>query len=210
MSQNQLWHYLTYSSPLVLLIGILVGLTYFRRLSQGNRIIFYYLVICLLMDLLCRYFLHVSHLKTNLFLLPIFAFLELLVFSVLYYKYIFRSKSKLLWLFIVVMHLIVLVDVATLSRLFHKESIFSYGKVIADISILFFCMMYYWKLSKGQISIVSKYMRLNAAILIYYSINLIIFLSHNFWAVNLVSAVSFYLYLTYLIWQNGKIRKILQ
>jgi hypothetical protein len=222
MSEVQLWHYAAYSSPLVLLIGIFVGLSCFWRLNPGIRLVFYYLVICLLTDLLCRYFGHVSHLKNNMFLLPIFAFFELLVFSILYYKQIFRSKGKLLLLFIVLMHLIVIWDVSTLSRLLHRESIFSFGKVIADISILSFCMIYYWKLSKGQIASNSEYFRLNAAIFIYYSINLIIYLSLNFlvnnrlsivtffWAVNLVSVVSFYLFLTYLIWQNGKTRKVLQ
>lgn len=219
---HQLWNYITFSTPLVLLIGIFVGLSCFRRLKPGGRLVFYYLAICLLIDLLSRYFGIVSHLKNNAFLLPIFAFLELLVFSILYYKHIFRSKSKFLLLFIVIMHLIVLLDVASLSKLLYQKSIFSFGKVIADVSILFFCMVYYWKLSMGQISIILEYTRLNAAIFIYYSINLIIFLSLNFlvnnrlsivtffWTINIVSAVSFYLFLTYLIWQNGKIRKILQ
>jgi len=222
MSQGQLWNIVSFVSPIVLLIGIIVGLLYFSQLNTTYRLITAYLSICLVMDILCRYLGAYSHLKYNLFMIPIFGFLELFIFSFLYYSKILRSNSKPLLLFIATMHLLILIEIVFALKSFHKESFQSYGKVIADAAILYFCLLYYWKVVKGQIPLDSEYNILTALIFIYYSVNLFIFLAVNFlvnekisvviffWAVNLISLVLFYLALIYLIWQNGKIPKSLQ
>lgn len=222
MKQGQLWSLISAISPVVLLTGVIAGITYFKQLKASYRLVVIYLAICLVTDLLYRFLGYYSHLKYNLFLIPIFGFLELVVFSILYYRYIFLNKNKSLLLLMAAMLLLILSEIVFVSELFHRETFHSYGKVIADASIVYFCLLYYWKVFKGQIPVNSEYNLLNAVVFAYYSVNLFIFLPVNFlvnakltfviffWAVNLISMVLFYLLLIYLIWQNGKTRKILQ
>lgn len=220
MDYDLLWNLISAISPILLLIGIIVGLKYINYLAPSWRLILAYLVVCLVVDLLYRYLGFYSHSKYNLFMIPIFGFLELSIFSVLYYKYIFQNKSKSLLIFIVTILLLILYEVISTLKSSHKESFHSYGKVVADASIVFFCLIYYWRVVKGQIPINSEYNFLNSVVFVYYSVNLLLYLPVNFlvnakltlviffWVVNLISMVLFYLILIYLIWQNGKTLKI--
>jgi len=222
MKENDFFNLIGLTSPIVLLIGIIIGIFYFRNLTKGFRMIFLYLVMALIIDLLSRYFGYYSHLKFNLFLLPIFGFLELVIFSTLYYKYILHSKSIPLLLFIIFMLLLIVVEFVFFNKLFDRKSFQSFGRVIADSAIISLCMIYYWKLVQGKVVMRSDINILNATVIIYYSINLILFLFINFlvnasihivtvfWTVNLVALIAFYLILIYLIWQDGKTRKILR
>lgn len=222
MIHKELWYIVSFASPIVLLMGIIVGLLNFSRLVAIYRIVVVYLAICFVTDLLTRYLGAYSHMKYNLFMIPIFGFLELVVFSTLYYKHILRIKSKYLLLFIVTMLLLILSEIAFAPRLFNRETFHSYGKVIADVSVLFFCLLYYVQVFKGHIPVNSESSVLNSVVFVYYSVNLLIFLAVNFlvnakltyvvffWVVNLISMVLFYLILIYLIWRNGKTRRIMQ
>jgi hypothetical protein len=222
MDLPQFWNLIFLTSPIVLLIGIFIGIFIYGHLSKGFRVIVYYLVICLITDLISRYFGSYSHLKFNLFLIPIFGFLELVVFSTLYYKYILQSKSIPLLLFMILMLLLIVFEFVFADKLFNQKSFWSFGKVIADLSIISFCLLYYWEVFKGEIEVRDDISFLNATVIVYYSINMILYLFINFlvnenlrivnvfWMVNLISMISFYLVLIWLIWQDGKTRKILQ
>jgi hypothetical protein len=222
MNEHDFYNLISPTTPIVLLIGILVGIFNFRHFSKGFRVIFAYLVMALIIDLLSRYFGYYSHLKYNLFLHPIYGFLELVFFSTLYYKYILHSKSIPLLLFIIFMLLLIVFEFVFVNKLFDQKSFQSFGRVIADLSIISFCLLYYWEVFKGRVAMRPDISFLNATAIIYYSINLIIFLFINFlvneslrivnvfWMVNLISVISFYLVLIWLIWQDGKIRKILR
>jgi len=221
MNQGQLWNIVTFISPIILIIGILLGIFKFKTLKESNRLIFLYLVFSLTFDLLSRYFGYYSESKYNLFLIPIYGFFELGFLSVLYYKYIFQSKSKFLLSFIVTMHLLILAEIILGKGLFHPKSFQSFGKVIADALIILYSIYFYLKMFKGQIPIRSKYAFLNAVVLIYFSINLIIYLAINFlvnaqfklvvsfWIINLLSVIIYELILVSLIWKDGRIRKTL-
>lgn len=176
----------------------------------------------LIMDLISRYLGYYSIFKNNLFLIPVFGFLELAIISTLYYKYILKIKSVPLLLFIVTMLLIILYEIIIAPILPYRKYFFSIGKIIADVSVIFFCMYYYWRVFKWQIPIKSQYNLMNAAIFIYYSISLLNYLTINFlineklsivtffWVIRFISMILFYLVLIYLIWQDGKTRKILR
>jgi hypothetical protein len=209
-------------SPILLLLGIIIGIFYYRNLSKEFRVIFAYLVMSLFIDFLSRYFGIYSHFKYNLFLLPVFGFLELAFISTLYYKYILQSKSIPLLLFIIFMLLLIVVEFVFFSKLFNGKSFQSFGRVIADSTIIYLAMIYYLKLVQGKVVMRSDINILNATVIIYYSINLIHDLFTNFlvnasiqiialfWAVSFISTIAFYLILIYLIWQDGKTPKILQ
>ena len=209
-------------SPILLSLGIIIGIFFFRNLSNGFRVIIGYLVMSLFIDLLSRYIGYYSHFKYNLFLHPIFGFLELAFISTLYYKYILHSKSIPLLLFIFFMLLLIVVEFVFFSKLFDAKSFQSYGRVIADLAIISLATIYYLKLVQGKVVMRSDINILNATIIIYYSINLThdIFLNFLvnasiqiialFWAVNFIALIAFYLILIYLIWQDGKTPKILR
>jgi len=222
MSPGQIWSLISSLSPITLMLGIIVGLRYLRYICKGYRLLVVYLAGAFITDLLFRYFGYYSHLKYNLFLFPIFGFFELVVISVLYYKYIFKRVSKSLFAFTVTMLLLITGEIFSINKLLQIKTFYSFGKVIADVSIIWFCLIYYWQVFKGEIPVKSKYGTLNAAILIYFSINLVLSLPLNFlvneklnvvvifWIVNLISMLLFYFLLIYLIWQDGKTRKILR
>ncbi len=174
MDQGQLWNIISFTSPFVLFVGVLFGVLKFRRLKKSNQLLVFYLGFSLTFDLLSRYFGYIAQSKYNLFLIPIYGFLELGFLSVLYYRYILRSKSKYLLSFIVFMHLLILVEIFFGKGLFHPESFQSFGKVIADASIILYSIYFYLKIFKGQIPIRSEYAFLNAVVLRCFSINLII------------------------------------
>ena len=220
-----LMHFLSLISPItpiLLSLGIIIGIFYYRNLSKGYRVIFAYLVMSLFIELLSRYFGIYSHFKYNLFLYPIFGFLELAFLSTLYYKYILHSKSIPLLLFIIFMLLLIVVEFVFVSKLFNGKSFQSFGRVISDLAIISLCMLYYLKLVQGKVVMRSDINILNAILIIYYSICIIHDLFYNFlvnasihiiavfWAVNFISIIAFYLILIYLIWQDGKTRKILR
>lgn len=209
-------------SPILLLLGIIIGIFYYRNLSKEFRVIFAFLVMSLFIDFLARYFGFYSHLKYNLFLYPIYGFLELIFFSTLYYKYILHSKSIRLLLFIIFMLLLIVIEFVFVSKLFDGKSFQSFGRVISDSTIISLAMIYYLKLVQGKVVMRSDINILNATVIIYYSISLIHDLFINFlvnasiqiialfWAVNFISLIAFYLILIYLIWQDGKTPKILR
>lgn len=221
MDQNQIWYYLSLLTPITLLLGIIIGICKFKYMCVSFRFVFYYLGMCLVVDLLYRYFGYYSDFKYNLFIIPVFGLFELIIFSKLYYSYILRSRSNILVVFIVLALLGVFSELLFVNRLLHQKNFQSFGKVIADAAIIFYCLMFYWKLFNGTIPIVKEHRNLNVAVLVYFSINLILFLPINFlvnesmsvvflfWVLNLVSVILFYLVLIYLIWQNGKTRKCL-
>jgi hypothetical protein len=222
MNEHDFYNLITPASPIVLFIGIVISIFYFRNLSNGFRVIFGYLLMSLFIDLLTRYFGFYSHLKYNLFLFPIFGFLELAFLSTLYYKYILHSKSIPLLLFIIFMLLLIVVDFVFFSKLFDRKSFQSFGRVISDSTIIYLAMIYYLKLVQGKVVMRSDINILNGTVIIYYSINLILYLFINFlvnasiqiitvfWMINLVTLIAFYLILIYLIWQDGKTPKLLR
>ena len=221
MNQGQLWNIVTFISPIILIVGVLLGIFMFKRLKKSNKLLVFYLVFSLTFDILSRYFGYIAQSKYNLFLIPVYGFLESGFLSVLYYRYILRSKSKYLLSFIVFMHLLILVEIFFGKGLFHPESFQSFGKVIADASIILYSIYFYLKIFKGQIPIRSEYAFLNAVVLIYFSINLIIYLAINFlvnaqfklvvafWIINLLSVIVFELILISLLWKDGRTRKTL-
>lgn len=221
MDQGQLWNIATFISPIILIIGVLLGIFKFRKLKESNKLIVFYLGFSLTFDLLSRYFGYIAQSKYNLFLIPVYGFFELGFLSLLYYRYILLSKSKYLLSFIVFMHLLILVEIFFGKGLFHPESFQSFGKVIADASIILYSIYFYLKIFKGQIPIRSEYAFLNAVVLIYFSINLIIYLAINFlvnaqfklvvafWIINLLSVIIFELILISLLWKDGRTHKTL-
>jgi hypothetical protein len=215
-----IWLIISKIPPLILLVGIFLNIKFHKKLKKIFLLIFIYLCISLIVDILFRYLGIYSHLKFNLFLIPIFGFAELIIYSIIYYKYLVKSRSKILLLLILLAHVLILLEIVFIKKSMTQKTFHSFGKVIADSVIILYCLSYYWNLFKGKIKIKQDIGLLIATTFIYYSVNLLIFLCVNFlvnanivlvtsfWTINIISNSIFYTILTYLIWQNGKTQSI--
>lgn len=219
---NDSFFFVTLISPLILFFGIIVGLYYRKHLIGCFRLLLTYMVFGFVSELVLRFFGYYSIVKYNLFLIPIYALLELLLFSILYYKHVVKSKSRFFLYFIFVLLGLILIDLSRIGSMFNASSFQSYGKVIADAGIVVFCLIYYLDVVKGKIKPTFELNLLNAASITFFSLNLIIFLAINFlvnasydivmffWNFNLVIVCLYYIIIIYLIWRNGKTRKSLR
>lgn len=213
---------ITLLSPLILLLGIIIGVYYRKHLNGCFRLLLAYLILGVLTELISKYFGYYSSTKYNLFLIPIYGLLELVLFSILYYRYIIRNRSKLYIYFILFLICLIIIDLSRIESMFKASSFQSYGKVIADAGIVVFCLIYYLDVVKGKIKPTFELNLLNAASIIFFSLNLIIFLAINFlvnanygivmffWFFNLTIVCLYYMIIIYLIWRNGKTRKSLR
>lgn len=212
----------TLISPIILIFGIIIGLYYRKHLDGCFRLLLMYLFIGIITELFSRYFGAISDLKYNLFLIPIYGLLELVLFSLLYYKYIIKRKSRRFFVIILILLGLTLVDLSRMGDMFKASNFQSYGKVIADAGIVLFCLIYYLDVVKGRIKSTFELNLLNAGSITFFSLNLIIFLAINFlvnakynivmffWNFNLFVICSYYIIIIYLIWRNGKTRKSLR
>lgn len=213
-------NYFSYLTPIVLLFTIVAGLLLFRQVSLHHRLLIVYLVVAFITDLLLRYFGFVSKRQYNLFIVPFFAFVELLIFGFVYYHTFFSKATKILWIVLSFVVLLI-VDALFFSHLFDAKKFQTYSKVITNFAIIAFCLLFYWQELKSDMPN-RNLLILNAGVILYFAVNLIIFSSLNFYVnapmyllaafviLNILSAVFFYLFLIYHIWQRGKTPKPLR
>lgn len=218
---SSLFFKLTFISPILLIVGIFFCLYYRKHLSGCFRLFWAYFTIGLITEILSRYFGFYSNLKYNLFLIPFYGLSELIIFTSIYYKYLFKRKNKKLLYFTYVLITLIILELTRFRHMFQAYNFQSYSKVIADIGIVCFGLIYYWDVIKGKVRFSSEINILNAANLSFFSMNLLLFLFINFlvnenyklvmifWTFNLIIISLYYTTLILLIWQNGKTRKSL-
>jgi len=187
-----------------------------KQLPQLYKLIGIYIGLSILVELLTTYFMRST--GYNLFLLPIYSFAELAIFSTIYLRF-FLKGEKIIQGLLVLAHALILLDFLFLCDLFNAKTFYAFSKVIADIAIVLLCLRYYWAILKEEMPIDKELLLLNSVFIGYFSINSIIFLSINFlvneslnlvtpfWILNALSALFLYLFLTYMIWQHGKTPK---
>ncbi len=213
---KDLIYYATYLSPLLLLLGLIVGGLYYKYLSPQHKTLYYYLLAAIIIDILGRIF--EAAYGNNLILIPVFGVLELISFSVLYYLHLLKTKSIPLLLIICAGLFYIIFEIWTVKSVDPK--VFqSYSRVVDAFIIVLMSILFYLKKVDEDDAIELNLFSLNAAILIYFSLHLIFFLPINFlinessqlkfyfWSVNLLVTLSFYLFLIRSIWKNGKTQK---
>lgn len=178
------------------------------------------MIFALLIDIASRIFM--LTIKYNLFLIPIFGLMELFLFSFIYYKYIFRTYNKIALAVIIVAIVVVVQDLFFREKLFDPSRFNSFGKVVSDLVILFAALLHIFRSMNSSLPFRKDYLILSFVLLFYFSINMLFTVAINFlvnekmnivfafWAINLIFTLLFYIALSLLIWQNGRIRKSLQ
>lgn len=209
--------YISYSITLILLVGVVIGAIGRQNLDAPMKYLHGYLVFALLSDVAFR---ALGNLGYNLFAIPIYAFLELLILSFFFYKYLLKGRSLVLYVLGIAITGL-LIDGLFFSQLFSVSGYQSLGKVIEDFMLVFLSLNYYFLWIKGQVK-ESSWLLLNGMMLVYFLINLILFASINFlvnevtdliiwfWAINNIVTVIYYSFIAYYLWQHGKTRPHLQ
>ncbi len=214
---DNFWLEILLACPTVIsFIGIIIGLLYFGRLNYINKCIFSYLIAAFIIDIASRY-LQITY-SNNLILVPIFGFIELLLFSMLYNELIF-NKNRLFKPIIGLFLLFILIDIIT-SKASTPKYFQSFGRVLDGFSIVFFSLYFYWKILKEETSKEIKKIRLNTGIFLFFLLNSLWFLIANFlvntpynlvfslWLINIIATPLFYSFLTFNLWQNGRPLKL--
>jgi len=194
------------------IVGIICLFVY-KQITPKYRYLSFYIWVTILINLMGVY------LHYNLFLLPIYSFVELAIFSIIYLRFFFREKNIVLQSLLLLAHALILLDFLFLCDLFNAKTFYAFSKVVTDITIVLLCLKYYLTILKEETPIDKELFLLNSVFIGYFSINSIIFLSINFlinesldlvtpfWILNALSALFLYSFLTYMIWLHGKIQK---
>ena len=201
---------------IVLIIGFGLGWFLYSKIDALHKSIFVYLSLMLSVDIagrLCEHYLDV-----NAIMFPIFSFIELSFFIYFYNKCLFKKPNKLL-IGLGCVALIYIVAEFLQYFVFNTldlKQFQPYCKIADNFVIIVMALVFYYQKINSFNETKWANFRLNTAVLIYFTINTVIFIPFNFiinetigvrlyiWTINVVIILLFYSYLTILIWKNGR------
>jgi len=216
MTFNEFAFYLGIFSAVLLALGVVVGLVVYNKLNALHKSIFVYLVLMLGIDWTSRAFTLI--IGTNLVIIPIFSFVELLFFICFYNKYLLDKPNKVLigsgciGLIYIVAEFLQYFVFNTLNL----KQFQPYCKIADNFVIIIMALVFYYQKMNNFNETKWTNFKLNTAILFYFTINAIIYIPFNFiinetigvrlyiWIVNVVVVILFYSYLTFLVWKSGR------
>ncbi|WP_286911807.1 hypothetical protein [Flavobacterium sp. UBA4197] len=216
MTFYQVLDYLTYLSPALLLSGIGIGLFRYKSLDISHKLIMLYFATALCTDLVSR--IYGQLFGNNLIFIIVFSLLELIVFSILYQFCFFEKKSRTLFALIAVAIGFIIWELFSLQTI-SPQQFQSYSKVMDAFVIILLAITYFFQKVGRNKETPKDVLRMNAVILIFFSLHLLFFLPINFlinvsselkfyfWCANLVITLLFYAFLNWEIWKNGLSRK---
>lgn len=152
----------------------------------------------------------------NLFILLIYSLIEVIIFTYFYFKFIFKRKHYLALIFSIIGIVYICWEIVKFEN--NIIDFQPYSKVVDNAVIIYLSLTFLYEkvIEFKQFKFQELYLQL--AILIFFTINSIIFLPLNFilnqavgkyfWQIILVITVIFYSYLTYSIWQNVRQNKL--
>ncbi|UUC44947.1 hypothetical protein [Flavobacterium cerinum] len=212
MTFYQFLDYLTYLSPALLLTGIGIGMYRYKSLDLSRKMLLLYISVALCTDLTSRIYGHLF--GNNLIFIILFSLLELIIFAILYQFCFFEKKSRTLFLLTLVASGFIIWELSSLHKV-APQQFQSYSKVMDAFVILLFALAYFFQKVGKYKTTQTEQLRLNAAILIFFSLHLLFFLPINFlinvssglkfyfWTANLVLTLFFYAFINWEIWKNG-------
>jgi len=209
----------TYLSPVFLVLGVGIGIYFFKSIDIFHKILVVYLASMLSIDMLARVFGEVY--GNNLIFIPILGFTELLLFSVFYYFSGLHENSAIKFF---------LFGITAISFLFSAWEIYkvydipieefeSYSKAISTFVVVLLSIGYFIENIRKRKNISAGEFLLNSGILMYFSLELILFLpidflinddsglKYYFWFANLIFTLVFYNFLIISVWKNGRIQE---
>lgn len=206
-----------YALPIILIIGILINLCFYKFITPMYKWIFYYLLIMLCVDVGARIY---GQFGSNLILLPIYSVIEVIIITIFYYKFLFEASHRLVKGLCFIASLYILWEIIILIGI-ETSQFQSYAKVADNFVVVTLTLAYFHE--KIYIFKESKWdnFQFNTVVLVYFFLNMIFFLPINFlinestglkfyfWFGTNILTLLFYSYLTHSIWKNGRTRKLL-
>ncbi|RZJ74098.1 MAG: hypothetical protein EOO45_09460 [Flavobacterium sp.] len=212
MTVHEIVDRLTYLSPAILAGGIWVGFLNFKKIDSVHKSITFYLLVMLCVDVASRI---LGHLGNSILVLLVYSLIEVILIVYFYYKYLFRTKHLVVLALSILAGIYILWEIASFEKIEAKH-FQSYAKVADNsIVILLALSFFYERLSMFKESKWDNF-RLNAIVLVFFSVNLLFFLPFNliinkstglqffFWYGILLITILFYVYLSWSIWNNSK------
>jgi hypothetical protein len=209
---------LTLLSPIVLLTGVIIGSINITKNPKIGHLIFGYFIVELLIEIASRYWGQVNSAKNNLIFLSVAGIVDLLFFSALYIGFFFPRKRR--WLLFLSIPTLLLLFYMMYHKVALTPSAFdAYDKVICDGIIVFYALVSSYDLISRKEEIRQDVMRVNAVVLLFFSLDLLFSLTTNFlinagthfviyfWILRFVLLTTLYTTLAYTLWQIGKNRK---
>jgi len=202
-------------SPLILLIGTVLGIVRSARNSAQEWIIWGFLVTALTIEglsLAAAY----SPSENNLHFLSFSTFFEFVFFSVLYvYFFLQKRRNWLIWVLSGIA-LILLIPLFSMTIIADLTKFHLYDRLLADWVLLLLSLLFLKDLLNDAKD-VPKHRQFSSIIISFYLVvDMFMALTINFmvneaptlvtafWLIRLAASLTLYSNLTYLIWLNGK------
>ena len=158
----------------------------------------------------------------NLIILPLFSLIELAFFVFFYNKYLLNKANKILAGIGVAGALFIVAEILQyfVFNTLNVKQFQPYAKVADNFIVIIMALVFFYQKMNSYSETKWDNFKLNIAILIFFTFNTIIFLpfnflinessgvKHYFWIGNLVMLLLFYIYLTSLIWKNGRVKQV--
>lgn len=198
-------------------IGFLLGIFHYKSLDIAHKGISWYLLAMVLVDIMSRI---LGATGNNLIGLLFYSLFEMTMFTFFYFRFFLKAKHPLVLLLFSLGVIYIIYEIIIFDR-DNMATYQSYAKVIDDFIIIILALTYIHE--KVNVFKESKWedFRLNIILIAYFSLNLVFFLPFNFiinkssgyqfyfWFAIAISVLTFYSYLTYSIWKNGRTQKLL-
>jgi len=216
MTFNEVSSALAFSTGIGLIIGVAIGVFTYKKLDSLNKSLFWYLLLMLMVHLSTKIMNAIA--VTSVMIFPVYSFIELSFFTYLYNKYLFNKPNKILiglgciGLIYIVAEFLQYFVFDTLNL----KQFQPYCKIADNFIVIIMALVFYYQKMNSFNETKWTNFKLNTAVLIYFTINTIIYIPFNFiinetigvrlyiWTVNIVIILLFYSYLTILIWKNGR------
>jgi len=200
-------------SPLLLAFGGSIAVYYYHSLDFSFRVIGIFLWCHLAIDVLGH--LSAALFDYNLWLLPVLALCELLLWSLVFHLVLFRKRKQVL--------LVLSVAGCLFLAWQSVEAILGTWQMVPNVRILATSIITMMSaallLDRVQEQPTRDYFSINAAILVYYSLSSVLFIPVDFliyeptvikfyfWMANFLFTLAFYATLIVQLWKHGKNRQ---
>jgi len=206
---------LGYLSPAILCIGVVRALFVYKKMDSLHKSISCYLFLMLGVDITSRIVPYI--IGSNLIVLPVFSFIELLFFVYFYNRYLL-SKPNIILIGLGIFGMMYIIYEFFQYFVFNTINIKQfqpYAKITDNFIVIIMALIFYYQKMHGFNEAWRTNFKLNTVLLLFFTVNAILFLPYNFlinasgngkfyiWTINIVFILLFYIYLTVFIWKSG-------
>lgn len=219
MTAIKLYDIISFTTPVILLTGVVLGGIRYRNGNGVVKLVFWYFVAMLCLEGASTYYGYIAQGKNNLVWLSVNGLIHLLFFARLYDRH-YGVASWPMRFASTIGVAAVLLNIVYYQPHKALASMQLYDVVVSDTIILVYTLFSTFHLLSGKAQMDPEIIRINTITLLYFSIDFLVALSMNFlivdelsyniiyfWLIRLVLLITLYLVLLYTLWRTGKNRK---